>query len=69
VDHELTTTQAREIVHLHRRHPGAQVTVHRKPWGLIAEARRNGRTVELERFDWGGTVRSDRRLDLAGSDS
>jgi len=38
--HELTMRQMREIVLLRRRHPGAEVRVHQKPWGIILEADR-----------------------------
>jgi hypothetical protein len=57
--HELTTQQAREIARLRRRHRGAEVLVHEKPWGLIVEARRRNRTLELQRFDWTGAARRD----------
>jgi hypothetical protein len=62
VDHELTLQQAREIALLRRRHPGAEVLAHEKPWGVIVEARRRGRTVELERFDWSGAALPDRPI-------
>jgi hypothetical protein len=65
MDHELTLQQAREIVSLRRRHPGAEVLVHQRPWGVIVEARRAGRTVELERFDWSGAALGEQRLGLA----
>jgi hypothetical protein len=55
MERELTLRQAREIARLRLRHPGAEVLVHHKPWGLIVEARRSHRTIELERFDWIGT--------------
>ena len=45
--HELTTEQMREIVRLRRRHPKAEVVVHPKPWGIVVEARRSGRAIEL----------------------
>ncbi|MDX6729079.1 MAG: hypothetical protein QOK49_3884 [Baekduia sp.] len=57
--HELTTQQAREIAHLRRRHRGAEVLVHEKPWGVIVEARRRNRTLELQRFDWTGAALHD----------
>jgi hypothetical protein len=65
MEHEITFQQAREIVRLRRRHPGADVLVHQKPWGVIVEARRGGRTVELECFDWTGAATPDRRIGLA----
>jgi hypothetical protein len=63
--HELTTRQMREIVLLRRRHPGAEVRVHQKPWGIILEARRRGHVVELQRFDWTGAVMPDRQITRA----
>jgi hypothetical protein len=62
MDHELTLQQAREIARLRRRHPGAQLLVHQRPWGVIVEARRGSRTVELERFDFNGATMPDRSL-------
>ncbi len=59
---ELTMRQMREIVLLRRRHPRAEIRVHQKPWGIIVEARRRGRVVELQRFDWTGAVMADRRI-------
>jgi hypothetical protein len=59
---ELTTEQMREIVRLRRRHPHAEVVVHPKPWGIVVEARRSGRAVELEGFDWSGAVTPDQRI-------
>jgi hypothetical protein len=60
--HELTLQQMREIVRLRHRHPRAEVVVHPKPWGIVVEARRSGRAVELERFDWSGAVTPDQRI-------
>lgn len=65
MEHELTMRQAREIARLRGRHPGADLVVHRRPWGLIVEARRGRRTVELERFDWSGAALPDQPLRLA----
>jgi hypothetical protein len=65
VDQELTIEQVREIARLRRRHPGAELLVHHKPWGLIVEARRGGHAVELERFDWAGGAEPDVPLRLA----
>lgn len=62
---ELTIEQMREIVRLRRRNPRADVVVHHKPWGIIVEARRSGHAIELERFDWTGTVTPDRQIALA----
>jgi hypothetical protein len=62
---ELTMRQMREILRLRRRHPRAEVLVHQKPWGIIVEARRHGHAVELQRFDWTGTVLPDRQITRA----
>ena len=62
MDRELTLPQAREIVRLRRRHRDAELVVHRRAYGLIAEVRQGARVVELERFDWTGAVVPDRRL-------
>ncbi len=62
---ELTIDQAREIARLRGRHPGAELRVHPRPWGLVVEARRGRRTLELERFDWSGAAAPDRRVDRA----
>jgi hypothetical protein len=62
---ELTLDQMREIVRLRRRHPRAEVLVHRRPWGLIVEARRRGHAIELERFDWTGEVIPEQRIAFA----
>ena len=67
VDHELTLRQVREIARIRRRHPGADVYVHRRSWGLIVEARRRGRTVELERFGWDGSLAPEHHLGLAAA--
>jgi hypothetical protein len=64
-DRELTLDQMREILRLRRRHPGAEVVVHPKPWGLVVEARRAGHAVELKRLDWSGGVTPDQRIALA----
>lgn len=63
MEHELTLPQAREMVRLRRRHADAELVVHQRPYGLIAEVRRGSRVVELERFDWTGAVVPDRRVD------
>ncbi len=65
MDRELTLPQTREIARLRRRHPGAELLVHPRPWGIVVEARRGARTVELERFDWSGAVLADQRVDRA----
>jgi hypothetical protein len=65
VEHELTQEQAREIALLRRRHPGAELHAHQKPWGVIVEVRRGDRTLALERFDWTGAALADRPIQLA----
>jgi hypothetical protein len=67
VEHELTQQQAREIALLRRRHPGAELLAHQKPWGVIVEVRRGDRTLALERFDWTGAALADRRIQLAAA--
>lgn len=62
MDPELTLPQAREIARLRRRHAGAELRVHHRPWGLIVEARRGPRTVGLRRLDWSGGCEPERRL-------
>ena len=51
---ELTTDQARLIARLRRRWPGADVRAHQRPWGVIVEVRRDGRTVSLTALDGQG---------------
>jgi hypothetical protein len=65
VKHELTQQQAREIALLRRRHPGAELRTHEKPWGVIVEVRRGDRTVALGRFDWSGAALVDSPIHLA----
>jgi hypothetical protein len=65
VEHELTTDQAREIALLRRRHPGAELRAHERPWGVIVEVCRHGHTIALERFDWTGAAVPDRPIRLA----
>lgn len=65
MDRELSLPQARAIVRLRRRHPGAEVLLHERPWGLVAEVRRDDRVTELVRFDWTGAVLPDVRIPLA----
>ncbi|MEI2701131.1 MAG: hypothetical protein V9E83_01875 [Baekduia sp.] len=60
--HELSTGQAREIALLRQRHPRCEIAVHRKPWGVIVEASRNGQCLELLRADYYG--RCDSAHDL-----
>jgi hypothetical protein len=65
MDAELTLEQAREIALLRRRHPGAEVRVHERPWGVLVEMRRRGHAVALERFEYGGAVVHDAPIRLA----
>jgi hypothetical protein len=65
MDAELTLEQAREIHILRRRHPGATLRVHERPWGVIVEVRRGGRTVAMERFTYDGGVERDAPIRLA----
>ena len=65
MERTLTLPQAREIVRLRRRHPGAEIRVHDRGWGLVLEARRGDRVLELERFDFTGAVLADERIDRA----
>lgn len=66
-DAELTLAQARDIARLRRRHPGAEVRAHQRPWGVIVEVRRGARVVALERFDFGGGGSGEERLDRAAA--
>lgn len=66
MDAELTLEQAREIHRLRGRHPGAELRVHERPWGVLVEVRRRGRVVALERFEFGtGAVVRDAPIRLA----
>ena len=62
---EITTDQARHILALRRRWPGAEVRAHQRPWGVIIEIRREGRTVSLTALDGDGSVQGDRALPFA----
>ena len=62
---ELTNDQARHIMALRRRWPGADVRAHQRPWGVIIEIRRDGRTVSLTALDGEGGVHADRSLPFA----
>jgi hypothetical protein len=59
MDAELTLEQAREIDLLRRAHPGAMLRVHERSWGVLVEVVRAGRTVALERFEFGGAMMRD----------
>lgn len=65
MDAELTLEQAREINLLRRRHPGAMLRVHERPWGVLVEVVRGTRTVKVERFDFGGATVRDAPIRLA----
>jgi hypothetical protein len=65
MDAELTIEQAREIMLLRRRHPGAELRVHERNWGILVEVRRRDHVVALERFEWGGAVVRDEPIDFA----
>lgn len=66
MDAELTLEQAREIHSLRRRHPGAEVRVHERPWGILVEIRRHGHVLTLERFEFAtGAVVPDSPIHLA----
>jgi hypothetical protein len=67
---ELTVSQARAVYAIRRRHPGAELTFHERPWGFILELtkpRPSGgrRVVGLARFAVDGSIRPDRPLPLA----
>jgi hypothetical protein len=62
---ELTTEQARAVWQLRRRHPGADVRVHGRSWGVIVELRRHGHTVALAGVDADGQALPDRRVGAA----
>jgi hypothetical protein len=62
---ELTTDQARLIARLRLRWPGAEVRVHRRPWGLIVEVRRGDRTVSLTALDGNGGIEAERLVERA----
>ena len=65
MERELTPGQARDIARLRRRWPNAEVRAHQRPWGVIVEVRRGGRTVSLTAFDGGGGVAADAPLAFA----
>jgi hypothetical protein len=65
MDAELTLEQAQEIYLLRRRHPGATLRVHERPWGVLVEVVRGSRTIALERFEYGGAVVHDAPIRLA----
>jgi hypothetical protein len=62
---ELTIDQARLIARLRRRWPDADVRAHQRPWGVIVEVRRNGRTVSLTALDSQGGIEGERSIPRA----
>jgi len=67
---ELTVSQARAVYAIRRRHPGAELTFHERPWGFILELTRprpsgGRRVVGLARFAVDGSIRPDVPLPLA----
>lgn len=52
--HELSPDQARAIARLRQRHPRCELVVHRRPWGVVVEATRNGQALEMLRVDYYG---------------
>jgi hypothetical protein len=67
MDAELTLEQAREINLLRRGHPGAELRVHERSWGVLVEVRRRNHTVALERFEYGGAVVHDAPIRFAAA--
>lgn len=66
MDAELTLEQAQEIHNLRRRHPGAELRVHERAWGVLIEVRRGSRAIALERFEFAtGAVVPDAPIRLA----
>ena len=62
---ELTIDQARLIARLRRRRRGADVRAHQRPWGVIVEVRRDGRTVSLTALDGEGGIERERSIPRA----
>jgi hypothetical protein len=62
---ELTIDQARLIARLRHRWPDAEVRAHQRPWGVIVEVRRGGRTVSLTALDGHGGIEPARPLPRA----
>ena len=59
---ELTIDQVRLIARLSRRWPDADVRTHQRPWGVIVEVRRDGRTVSLTALDGEGGIERERSI-------
>jgi hypothetical protein len=62
---ELTIDQARLIARLRRRWPDADVRAHQRPWGVIVEVRRGGRTVALTALDAEGGIEREHSIPRA----
>ena len=62
---ELTIDQVRLIARLSRRWPGADVRAHQRPWGVIVEVRRDGRTVSHTARDSKGGIEPARSIPRA----
>ena len=65
MDFELTADQARAVWGLRRRFPGAELRTHQRPWGVILEVRRGGRTLALTCLENDGGERQDESLRVA----
>jgi hypothetical protein len=59
---ELTTDQARYIARMRTGRPDSEIRVHQRPWGVIVEVRRAGRTIALVAFDDAGGIHHDASL-------
>jgi hypothetical protein len=57
---EITMDQARLLARLRRRFPDADVRVHERPWGVIAEVRRGSHVVALTALHADGRIAPDR---------
>ena len=62
---ELTLDQARLIARLRRRWPDADIRAHQRPWGVIVEVRRDGRTISLTALDDAGGIEPARSIPRA----
>ena len=62
---ELTTDQARYIARMRSGWPDADIRVHQRPWGVIVEVRRDGRTVALTALDGEGGIEPARSIPRA----
>jgi hypothetical protein len=59
---EITMDQARLLARLRRRFPDADVRVHERPWGVIAEVRRGSHVVALTALHADGRIAPDRAV-------